>query len=109
MIAADRGLCGAYNSSVIRAGGARDPGAAGARAATTRSSSSGSKAEGYFRFRDYRIDAAFTGFSDSPTYEDAREIARRGQRAVRGRRRRPVEIVYTAFVSAGTQVVVRAR
>ena len=33
------------------------------RAATTRSSLVGRKAEGYFRYREYRIDAAFTGFS----------------------------------------------
>ncbi len=35
----------------------------------------GRKAEGYFRFRGYPIDAAFSGFSDSPTYEDARLVA----------------------------------
>jgi F-type H+-transporting ATPase subunit gamma len=27
----------------------------------------GRKAEGYFRFRHYRIDASFTGVSDTPT------------------------------------------
>ena len=37
----------------------------------------GRKAEGYFRFRDYRSTRAFTGFSDSPTYEDARRVAPR--------------------------------
>ena len=35
----------------------------------------GKKAEGYFKFRNYTIDAAFTGISDKPTYEDAREVA----------------------------------
>ena len=46
-----------------------------ATAATTRSWRVGRKAESYFRFRGYEIDAAFTGFTDNPTYEDAREVA----------------------------------
>ena len=32
----------------------------------------GRKAESYLRFRGYKLDRTFTGFSDSPTYEDAR-------------------------------------
>ena len=34
----------------------------------------GRKAEGYFRFRGYHLGQAFTGFSDSPTYDDASAI-----------------------------------
>ena len=56
VIAADRGLCGAYNSNVLRAAEAAvaEDRAAGA---ATRSSPRGRKAEGYFRYRDYAIDA----------------------------------------------------
>ncbi len=35
----------------------------------------GGKAVSYFRFRGYTIDASFTGVTDQPTYEQARQIA----------------------------------
>ena len=35
----------------------------------------GRKGDGFFRFRNYTIDKSWTGISDKPTYEDAREIA----------------------------------
>ena len=61
------------------------------------------KAESYFRFRDYRSTPSFTGFSDSPTYEDARAGRRRGHRAVpRPASSTVVQLVYTRFLSAGT-------
>ena len=49
----------------------------------------GKKATAYFRFRGYEIDDAFTGFSDEPTYEDARTRGRGRRRPLRGRRVRP--------------------
>lgn len=74
VIAADRGLAGAYNSSVLRAAEAeiRDHDAQGHDYALV---TVGRKAEGYFRFRKYRIDDAFVGFTDDPSYEDARRVA----------------------------------
>ena len=38
----------------------------------------GKKAEAYFKFKQYKIDAAYNGFSEAPTYEDARRIAGSG-------------------------------
>jgi len=73
VIAADRGLCGAYNSNVLRvaeAAIAEDLAAGRGYSLVT----TGRKAEGYFRYRNYEIDASFTGFSDAPTYEDARQV-----------------------------------
>ena len=35
----------------------------------------GRKAESYYRFRNYAIDAVFTGFTETPTYEHARDVA----------------------------------
>jgi F-type H+-transporting ATPase subunit gamma len=67
----------------------------------------GRKAEGYFRFRGYKIGTGFAGFSDAPGYSDAKSI---GEYVVdlyvKGIVDR-VELVYTRFVSAGTQEVVR--
>jgi F-type H+-transporting ATPase subunit gamma len=105
VIAADRGLCGGYNSTVIRAAehDMRDQEKAGrANALVT----VGRKAEGYFRFRDYPIDADFAGFSDSPTYEDARRVASAVVSRFEAGELDRVQLVYTRFVSAGRQEVV---
>ncbi|MDQ1519457.1 MAG: F-type H+-transporting ATPase subunit gamma, partial [Actinomycetota bacterium] len=105
VLTADRGLCGAYNASVLRAaeGEIREHGALGREYALV---TVGRKAESYFRFRDYRIDAAFTGFSDNPTYEDAREIAAAVARRFVDGELDLVQLVYTRFVTAGSQEVV---
>ena len=104
-IAADRGLCGGYNAGVQRAaeGEVKADILVGKQYTLV---TVGRKVENYFKFRGYSIDRAFGGFSDRPSYEDARAI---GQHVVglfeRGEVDR-VELIYTRFVSVGTQEVV---
>jgi F-type H+-transporting ATPase subunit gamma len=104
VVAGDRGLCGAYNTSVIRA-------AERSVAEHQRQGRDyalflvGRKAEGYFRYREYRIDGVFTGFSDRPTYEDARAVGSAATAAFLDEQIDLVEIIYTRFVTVGTQVV----
>ena len=104
-IAADRGLCGGYNSTVIRAAehDMRDQEKAGR---TNSLVTVGRKVEGYFRFRDQPIDGAFSGFSDSPTYEDARQVASAVVQRFEDGELDRVQLVYTRFISAGRQEVV---
>jgi F-type H+-transporting ATPase subunit gamma len=106
VITADRGLCGGYNAGVQRAA----EGEIKADVLQGRDYSViavGRKAESYFRFRGYKIKAQFAGFSDSPSYANAKEI---GQHVidlfVNGEVDR-VELVYTRFISAGSQEVVQ--
>src|SRR3954470_16059338 len=105
VIAADRGLCGGYNSTVIRAAEAqmREHASLGRDGALF---TVGRKAEGYFRFRGHPIDGAFSGFSDSPTYEDARRVASSVVSQFESGELDFVEVVYTRFISAGRQEVV---
>jgi len=105
IIAADRGLCGGYNSGVLRAaeGEIRE---AAERGRGHRAIAVGRKSEGYLRFRGYNVEAAFAGFSDSPTYEDARVVARHAMKLYADGDVDAVELVYTRFVSAGNQEVV---
>jgi F-type H+-transporting ATPase subunit gamma len=105
VIAADRGLCGAYNSSVVRAaeGEIRND---AVRSLDYSLVLVGRKAESYFRFRNYAIDAVFTGFTESPTYEHARQIGQRVVEMYLAGEVDSVELVYTRFVSAGFQEVV---
>jgi len=105
-IAADRGLCGGYNAGVLRAteGEVKADVLAGKQYAIV---PVGRKSENYFKFRGYAMKQSFAGFSDAPKYENAKAI---GQYVVdlylKGDVDR-VELVYTRFVSAGNQEVVR--
>jgi F-type H+-transporting ATPase subunit gamma len=106
VIAGDRGLCGAYNSSVIRAA-ERSVAEHQQQGRDYALLLVGRKAESYFRYREYRIDGVFTGFSDRPTYDDARPVGAAATEAFLAEDVDLVEIVYTRFVTAGTQVVVQ--
>src|SRR5262245_26717881 len=108
VMTADRGLCGAYNSAVIRAAEAemREHGKLGHEYELV---TVGRKAESYFRFRNYDITAVHAGFSDNPSYEDARAIAKPLIERYEAGHLDRVQIAYTRFISAGRQeVIVRA-
>ncbi len=105
VITADRGLCGGYNSGVQRA-------AEGEVKADILKDEDytiipvGRKAEGYFRFRGYTLGQPFNGFSDQPSYEDARAIGEHVVELFVSGQVDRVELVYTRFISAGSQEVV---
>ncbi|BBZ29752.1 ATP synthase gamma chain [Mycolicibacterium madagascariense] len=74
VVSSDRGLCGAYNSNVLRRSEElfsllRDEGKDPVIYAV------GRKALGYYSFRERPVAESWTGFSERPTYEHAREIA----------------------------------
>jgi F-type H+-transporting ATPase subunit gamma len=105
VLAADRGLCGAYNSSVIRAAES-DVRRQQAEGRATDIVTVGRKPEGYFRFRNYPISASFGGFTQNPTYEDAREVAAAVIAPFQSGELDLVQLTYTRFISAGRQEVV---
>lgn len=105
VVSADRGLCGGYNAGVLRA----TEGEIKADVLRNRDYvivPVGRKAEGYFRFRGYNIDKVFGGFSDSPTYADAKAIGQHAVELFMSGRVDRVELVYTRFITAGSQEVV---
>ncbi|RMH70620.1 MAG: ATP synthase F1 subunit gamma, partial [Actinomyces sp.] len=104
VMAGDRGLAGAYNSSVIRAA-EREVMAHRREGRDYMLFCVGRKAQGYFRFRHYEIAHAFDGFSDNPSYEDARAIADAVTAAFVAGEVDQVILAYTEFVSMGTQRV----
>lgn len=106
LVTSDRGMAGAYSASVLKAGEEltellRDSGK------TVRPYLTGRKAQSYFEFRDREIVQAWTGFSDSPSYADAQEIAdtliEAFQTPVEEGGVDEIHIVYTRFVSMMTQ------
>jgi len=105
VIGADRGLCGGYNMGVQRS-------AEGEIKADVLDGKDyvvipvGRKVEGYFRFRGYNMGEAFGGFSDSPKYENAKEIGLHAVDLFLTGQVDRVELVYTRFISPGNQEVV---
>jgi F-type H+-transporting ATPase subunit gamma len=75
IVTSDRGLAGAFSSSVLKEA---------ERLATTLREEGkeidwyicGRKGEGYFRFRNRPIVKSWTGFSDQPSYDVAREVGK---------------------------------
>jgi F-type H+-transporting ATPase subunit gamma len=105
-ITADRGLCGGYNAGVLRA----TEGEVKADVLRNRGYlviPVGRKAEGYFRFRGYAMGRSFAGFSDAPDYAHAKAIGEYATSLYLSGEVDRVELVYTRFISAGSQEVVR--
>ncbi|MGY2875697.1 F-type H+-transporting ATPase subunit gamma [Marmoricola sp. URHA0025 HA25] len=73
IITSDRGLAGAYSSSVLKEGErlAERLRAEGKQITTF---IAGRKGEAYYRFRNRPVKDTWTGFSDQPAYDNAREI-----------------------------------
>lgn len=103
-VAGDRGLAGGYNSNIIR----RTERAidadlkAGRRTALV---TVGKKATNYFRFRGFDIAAHFEGFLDTPSYENARQISSFVAEHFDAGDYDQVKLVYTRFLSVGSQIV----
>jgi len=104
IMAGDRGLAGAYNTNPIRAC-ERQIEAHKLEGKDYSIFAVGKKANAYFRFRNYRVDHTYEGFSDNPTYEDARRIADDIAAAFTSGEVDEVELIYTEFISMGTQKV----
>jgi F-type H+-transporting ATPase subunit gamma len=98
-ITADRGLAGGFNAQVLRATSRlrREKGGDPIQVA------SGRKAVAYFRFRRVDLHEVYTGFSDSPTYEKAREIGHALVKLFDEEEADEVYLVYNRFESALTQ------
>ncbi len=106
LVAGDRGLAGAFNSNIIRAGIAagREHEAAGRRVIYF---ASGRRAASSLTFRGMAPVDSFTGFTDRPSYVDARRIAERLVAAYLDEEVDQVEVFYNGYASAISQVVLR--
>lgn len=73
IVTSDRGLAGAYSSSVLKEAERLNE-RLRSEGKTVTTYIAGRKGEAYFKFRQRPVAAAWTGFSDQPQYENAREI-----------------------------------
>ncbi|MET0832265.1 MAG: F0F1 ATP synthase subunit gamma [Acidimicrobiia bacterium] len=105
VISADRGLAGAYASSIIRMAEAAM--IAHRRAGReVRLFAVGKTANSYFDYRGYAIERSFLGVTDTPGYGDARAIAATVMEAYAAGRVDAVEAYSTHFQSLLTQTPV---
>jgi F-type H+-transporting ATPase subunit gamma len=108
VITADRGLCGGYNTNVLRSV-ERAIIAGQARGEDYELILSGKKAAAYFKFRGFRITNATEGYSDQPSYEDARGLAVSATEMFESGEVQKVVLAYTEFLSMGSQEVTHAQ
>jgi F-type H+-transporting ATPase subunit gamma len=106
LVTGDRGLAGAFNSQVIRAGVR-----IGSELAEERLQSewyvSGRRGVSSMTFRGYALSGSYAGFSDRPSYADARTIADDVMTAYVDGHVDRVELIYNTYVSPLTQRVTR--
>jgi F-type H+-transporting ATPase subunit gamma len=107
-ITGDRGLAGGYNTSILRTVERRIRGhrAAGREVQLV---GVGRKGINYFRYRNQPIMASFTGVADRPGYEDARRVVASVMAPFEAGEIDHIELVFTKFVSLGSQVVTERR
>jgi F-type H+-transporting ATPase subunit gamma len=107
LITGDRGLAGAFNSQVIRAGVR-----AGLQLAEEGMQpvwyGAGRRGVSSLTFRGRELSGSYTGFADRPAYADARGIADDLISAYVDGRLDRVDILYNSYVSPLTQHVTRA-
>ena len=99
VVTSDRGLAGAYNSSVLRMAerhmaGLRAEGAALSLYAV------GKKAQTFFSFRGYDIARSFLGVTDQPSYADAKAVGEALMEDYEAGAVDAVEVFYTIYKSA---------
>lgn len=105
VLTANRGLCGGYNGNAIRL-------ATKIRtqllefAKECRLEVSGKRGITGFKFRDIRVDEAFTQFDDQPQYAEVEAIANRYLQEYESGKLHRLDVTYTKFFSVARQQVV---
>ena len=95
VMAADKGLAGAYSSNACK-----EAAAAVQDKANTELIAVGRKARDFFSRRGYKVAGSYVGFSEKPNFEQARTIANNLIERFQTGEISDVQMVYTRFVSA---------
>jgi F-type H+-transporting ATPase subunit gamma len=106
LVTGDRGLAGAFNSQIIRAG-VRAGAELAEEGLQTGWYATGRRGVSSLTFRGRELSGSYTGFTDKPAYADARSIADDLMSGYVDGRLDRVEILYNSYVSPLTQHVTR--
>jgi F-type H+-transporting ATPase subunit gamma len=104
-ITGDRGLAGAFNVNILRAGFAAERAARDEGAGEVVYVGVGKKGSGTLRFRGLPIERTFEGFTGDPTFADAQQIAEYVVSLFVDGKADRVLLVYNAFKSVMQQEV----
>jgi F-type H+-transporting ATPase subunit gamma len=104
LVTGDRGLAGPFNSQIIRAGNRR-AGEVEGDGAQVLWYASGRRGVSSLEFRGREVAGAFTGFTDRPTFADARRIADAVTAAYVDEKVDRVEVIYNGYISPMRQEV----
>ncbi len=107
IITADRGLAGAYSTNSIKEGEALT-GNLNDKGMTVLPFVVGRKGVSYYRFRGREMGGEYTGFTDQPSYADAKRIGEDLLTAFHGDENQEggvdeIHVIYTHFINMGTQ------
>ena len=106
LVTGDRGLAGAFNSQVIRAG-VRLAGELGQQGLTAAWYATGRRGSSSLAFRGLDLRGSYTGFADKPAYADARSVADDLITGYVDGKLDRVELIFNSYVSPLTQTVTR--
>jgi len=106
LITGDRGLAGAFNSQIIRAG-VRAGGELAEQGLQSSWYATGRRGVSSLTFRGYQLGGSYTGFADRPSYADARTVADDLMTAYMDGHLDRVDLIYNTYVSPLTQHVSR--
>jgi F-type H+-transporting ATPase subunit gamma len=105
-VTGDRGLAGAFNSQIIRAG-LRAAAELESQGITPVYYASGKRGVSSLTFRQLHVAGSYVGFTDRPAYANAREIAENLMAAYVDGKLDRVEILYNGYISPLSQEVRR--
>ncbi|HEY6589905.1 MAG TPA: F0F1 ATP synthase subunit gamma [Actinomycetota bacterium] len=108
VVTSDRGLAGPYNANVLRTA-AELMARLQADGVEPRLYVTGRKGVAYYRFRRREPADSWAGVADRPDYDDAKQVADTMLQAFLDHEVDDLHIVFTDFVSAGTQRAVAQR
>lgn len=103
MLTSNRGLCGGYNGSVIRAAVQRRNELSDS-SDSFRFEISGKRGIAAMKFRNVAIDQMYTNFEDQPAFGDVAKIADRLMEEFTTGRMDRLDVAYTRFVSVSKQI-----
>ena len=106
LVTGDRGLAGAFNSQIVRAG-VRVAAEHEGEGRSLAWYASGRRGTSSLQFRGNEVVGSYTGFTDRPAYGDARDIASDLMAAYVDGKVDQVEIIYNHYISPLTQRVTR--
>jgi F-type H+-transporting ATPase subunit gamma len=106
LVTSDRGLAGAFNSQILRAG-IRAAGEHEGEGRTVAFYASGRRGVSSLTFRGREVVGGYTGFTERPAYADARDIAQDLMAAYVDGKIDRVDIFYNGYVSPLVQEVRR--